>query len=390
LKILHIIPYYLPAIYYGGPVYSVHNLCKRLVRRGHQVSVFTTNRHGAEELDVPTDQFVEKDGVRINYFKTKLMKRLYFSPDMNKALTREVRNFDIVHLHGLYAWPTFAGAKAAKRRGVPYVLAPRGMLVKNLISKKSRWAKTAYIHLIEKRNIEGAAAIHLTSAIEQKEARRFNFKFPHEIIIPNSIWIEDDAAEDRQLLKTPAAILNKKPFFLFLGRICWSKRLEIIITAMRYAGDANLVIAGAGDKDYCEKLKLLVDECKLQDRIFFLGWADGSDKAALLREASALVLSSYSENFSNAVLEAMFAGCPVVVVPQVGLAEIIEQTGSGSVVDSDPKVFGLSLKGLLADPEKCQRMGEAGKKAVAQYFMPEHIAAQMEEVYINLMRKHSQ
>ena len=53
MKILHIVPSYLPAYGYGGPIQSVHSLNKWLVKKGADVTVYTTNINGRETLDVP-------------------------------------------------------------------------------------------------------------------------------------------------------------------------------------------------------------------------------------------------------------------------------------------------------------------------------------------------
>ena len=95
---------------------------------------------------------------------------------MRQALGLNIRNFDIVHLHSVFLWPTSAAAQAARRAGVPYVLSPRGMLVGDLIRRKSSLAKRAWIALFERRNIEEAAAVHLTSEIEASELRALGFR----------------------------------------------------------------------------------------------------------------------------------------------------------------------------------------------------------------------
>jgi hypothetical protein len=73
-------------------------------------------------------------------------------------LHQEVGKFDIVHLHSVFLWPTWAAARAARNAGIRYLLSPRGMLVKELIARRRRLAKSAWIHLIERWNVEQAAA----------------------------------------------------------------------------------------------------------------------------------------------------------------------------------------------------------------------------------------
>ncbi len=171
VKILHVVPTYLPATRYGGPIFAVHGLCRALARRGHDVHVFTTNVDGDGVSGVPLQTPVALDGVQVHYFASPL-RRLYLSPSMKRALRRDTAGFDLVHLHSVFLWPTWAAARAARRAGVPYVVSPRGMLVPELIARKSRWTKTAWIRLIERDNLESAAAVHFTARREWEDARR--------------------------------------------------------------------------------------------------------------------------------------------------------------------------------------------------------------------------
>src|SRR5436305_6167734 len=93
VKILHVVPTYLPARRYGGPIFAVHGLCKALVARGNEVAVMTTNVDGDDVSSVPLDVPVEMDGVKVSYFASPL-RRLYFSPSMRKALRRTIRDYD--------------------------------------------------------------------------------------------------------------------------------------------------------------------------------------------------------------------------------------------------------------------------------------------------------
>ena len=68
MKILHVIPSFAPAWRYGGPIVAAVGLTRELARRGHDVTVATTNVDGPGELDVPLDRPVPMDGVDVWYF----------------------------------------------------------------------------------------------------------------------------------------------------------------------------------------------------------------------------------------------------------------------------------------------------------------------------------
>jgi glycosyltransferase involved in cell wall biosynthesis len=112
VRILHVAATYHPAVRYGGTIVSVHGLCKALVARGHQVEVFTTSVDGDTDSAVSHDGPVDVDGVKVRYFKSPSLRRIYWSPSLRAALYSQVEGFDVVHTHAVYLWPLWA-ARAA-------------------------------------------------------------------------------------------------------------------------------------------------------------------------------------------------------------------------------------------------------------------------------------
>lgn len=390
LRILHVVPTYLPATRYGGPIYSVHGLCRALAAQGHEVHVFTTNVDGPQDSDVPLRVPVDLEGVRVWYFPSRRLRRLYWSPPLARALKAEISGFDVVHLHSIYLWPTWAAAKAGRRAGVPYVLAPRGMLVKDLVARKSRWLKSLWLALIERGNIEHASALHLTSSLEDTEARKFGFRLPPVHIVPNGVEPIQADYSLTQLSQTVRDVLNQRqPFLLFLSRINWKKGLDRLISALQFVPDIYLVIAGNDEENYQVTLNSMVQSHGLNERIAFIGPVEGADKAALLEKAKAMVLPSYSENFGNVVLEAMAAGCPVVVTPEVGLSTVIRDTGSGLVVEGKPEVLGEALVSLLENPAQRSQMRQCGLRLVEDRFTWKAVSTDMEKVYQEIVEENN-
>jgi glycosyltransferase involved in cell wall biosynthesis len=385
MRILHVVPTYIPAYRYGGPIYSVHGLCKALVLLGHDVRVFTTNVDGDKDSDVPLGQPVDIDGVQVWYFPSKLLRRLYWSPRMKKELEKQIRNFDILHLHSIFLWPTWAAARLARKIKKPYIIALRGMLVKELIEKKSSVAKNLWIRLIEQHNLEQAAAIHATTEDEKKEAEKFGFRLPPVFVVPNGVDIEAIRRQPLRIAPSIENIIHKKPYLLFLGRINWKKGLDRLIPALVYAPDIPLVIAGNDEENYKPEIEALAASHGVSERITFTGPVHGDDKAALLQNATVLVLPSYSENFGNVVIEAMAVGCLVTVTPEVGLADIIKENDAGMVVKGNPEILGMALKEIYKYPDKFDWMRKKGKEMVEQKFALHVIADGMLKIYGKLI-----
>jgi len=385
MRILHVTPTYLPAVRHGGPIFAVHGLCRALAARGHELQVFTTNRDGPGITPTPIATPVDLDGVQIRYFAIPLLRRLYWAPALGRALNHEIGKLDIVHVHTVFLWPIWAAARAARRAGVPYVLSPRGCLVKDLIARRSRLAKSAWIHLIERSNVEQAAALHLTSELERTELECFDWQLPRLSVIPNAI--DEPISADGNIASDIEAIASEQPLVLFLGRLSWKKGLDRLLRAFAHTQSATLAVVGPDDEKFAPKLVKLVAELRIGDRVRILPrTVIGSEKERLFAAARLFVLPSYSENFGNTVLEAMRRGVPVIVTPEVGAAEIVRKSGAGLVVAGDPEPLGSAIGRLTADLNLARSMGEAGRQTAA-HFSWDHVAAQMEDLYASLTHR---
>ncbi|MFA5909840.1 MAG: glycosyltransferase [Vicinamibacterales bacterium] len=379
MRILHVVASYLPAVRYGGTIVSVHGLCKALAARGHDVHVFTTSVDGPVDSPVPIATPVMLDGVTVWYFQSRHLRRLYWAPALGEALRRRIRDFDVLHTHAIYLWPLWAAARHARAAGVPYVVSPRGMLEKELIESKNAFWKAAVIGFIEHRNLEAAAAIHVTSQREADGALKFGFNLPPLRKIPNGVELGSGAgAEPSPVIR---ALGSAAPFVLFLGRINWKKGIDRLIAALAFAPALRLVLAGNDEDGEWPILERRAVALGVAGRVTFVGPVHGADKAAILRMAAVLVLPSYSENFGNVVLEAMAVGCPVVVTPEVGIAEVVADTNAGWVVDGKPAVLGAKLDEIVSSPALRAEAGARGRAAVVRSFTWDRVAQQMEGVY---------
>ncbi|MDP1967464.1 MAG: glycosyltransferase [Reyranella sp.] len=384
MRLLHVTPTYLPALRYGGPIRTVHALCRALAVLGHDVHVFTTNVDGADDSAVPLASPVDLEGVKVTYFPSRLLRRLYWSPPMARALAREVEGFDAVHLHAVYLWPIWAGARAARARRVPYVISPRGMLVPELMRRKSRWAKAAWVALIERTNLEGAAAIHATSAVEAAHIAGFGWRLPPIVTIPHGV--DDPPASSGAALSpdVAAAVEGGRPVLAF-GRISWEKGLDRLLAALPLAPTARLVIAGDDAYGHAAFLAAEARRFGVTDRVTILAHhVGGADKEALFGAARVFAMTSLSENFGLAAFEAMRRGVPVLTTADVGMSEIVRDAGAGLVVEPAPAAIAEGLNVLLADAARSRAMGETGRALVVEHYGWPTIARRMEALYRSL------
>ncbi|CAN2532858.1 GDP-mannose:cellobiosyl-diphosphopolyprenol+alpha-mannosyltransferase [Methylocapsa aurea] len=367
MRILHVTPTYLPAVRYGGTIHAVHGLAAAQAALGHEVEAYTTNVDGPGVTPTPIGARVDLDGVGVTYFETGLGRRLYRSPSMGDALRRHAAEFDILHLHSIFLWPTMAAARIATRHGAPYVLSPHGMLVASLVRAKSTMLKSAWIALFERRTLREAAAVHVTSWREANDLKSFRFDLPPVAIIGLGVDAAPLGETQRDVGADVAAAIAGSPFVLAFGRISWKKNIAALVEAVARTPDLRCVIAGNDDEGGGAGLARLAARLGVADRVTIIArQIDEPDRSALYRACLCLALVSLNENFGNVVLEAMSHGRPVLVSSVAGAAEVVAAASAGVLVAPEVASIAHGLATLLSDPRAADEMGARGRQVVEQ------------------------
>ncbi len=381
LKILQVLPAYVPAYRYGGTVQVVHGLGRHLVRLGVDVTVFTTNIDGPGNLDVPLEREVDVDGVRVWYFPADFPRSWTRAPRLARALERRVPEFDLVHVHGLYQHPTLAACRACRRRGVPYVLAPQGMLDPYAIRVRSTIKKRLYLALFEQRNLNHAAALHFTSAQEQRLVTATGIR-ARSFVAHNGLDIAAFPEAPSKQADSPGPIL-------FLSRIDPKKGLDLLIPAFAQVvavrPDARLTVAGPDNGGYLSAVQALIKHHGLQSAVEYAGMLLGQEKLDALRKAAFLVLPSYSENFGMVVIEALACGTPVVVSDRVNIWKDVVEAGAGRVAPCDATALAGAMLEMLGDTTMMRTMGKKGRELVKRAYTWEPLAKEMLSVYLSIL-----
>jgi glycosyltransferase involved in cell wall biosynthesis len=382
MRILHVVPTYLPATRYGGPIVAVHSLCRALAARGHAVEVFTTSIDGPTDTAVPYDRPVMLDGVKIRYFASRRLRRLSYAPALMQSLHDEISGADVVHLHSAFLWPTWRAARLSHKRRIPYAISPRGMLVKSLIASRNRLIKSAWIALIERSSLEQASAIHATSAIEAEEIGKFGWRLPRVAVVPNGVDAIEQATRQDAPAADIAALAGQQPLVLFFGRLAQVKGLDRLLRAFAHTRRGTLAIVGNDYEGLAADLSDMARQLNIDDRVRIVPRTiTEAEKECMFAAARVFVLPSYSESFGNVVLEAMQRGLPVVVTPEVGAAEVVTEAGGGFVAGGDARSLGAAIDRLTEDAAKSSAMGEAGRRHVSERYGWSSVAARMEALY---------
>lgn len=166
----------------------------------------------------------------------------------------------------------------------------------------------------------------------------------------------------------------------FAGRLVAPKGVAVLLRAARDV-DAEFVICGDGRQ--LGALRRSVARSGIEQRVRFAGWLEPAQLARELAEASIVALPSlWPEPFGLVGIEAFAAARPVVASATGGVEEWLEhgRTGLG-VPAGDARALAGALSQLLADPERQDAMGEAGRALVSRRFTEEHHVAALLDAY---------
>ncbi|RZK75414.1 MAG: glycosyltransferase [Pedobacter sp.] len=325
MKILFIAPSYKPAYTYGGTIVVIAMLAEQLARLGADVSVFTTMADGASELDVISGYEYLIDGVKVTYFKRITGDHTHASPRLWLHLFREIKKYDVVHLHSWWNFLILGAAMVCKIKGIRPVFSPHGMLSTYIIETNNRRKKAIMNGLLGKNLLKGSV-LHVTAESELSESRKIIPSWKGQVI-PNLVKLSEVfyPRKDNEIFTIG-----------FLGRIDPKKGLDVLLKALsKVSFDYKLQIAGEGRPMYVDELKNLIKELGISSKVEWVGWKGEDTKFEFLSQLDLFVLTSHNENFAIVVIEALSVGTPVLISEEVGLAGYVKERELGWVTTLD-------------------------------------------------------
>ncbi len=358
MRVLHVIPSISPLR--GGPSRAVIDMVAALRRQEVDAAILTTNDHGQGlHPELVTGRWQWHQGVPVLAFPrwsppVAALREFAFSPALSLWLVRHLKQYELLHIHALFSYPSTCAMAQARWAGVPYILRSIGQLSPWSLAQ-SRGRKRLLLRLIERRNLNQAAALHFTTTAERDEAAALGLA-PPSLVLPLGV-------HGPELLATPAAV--PKPSspvrFLFLSRLHPKKQLENLLEALallqrqRPEASWELAIAGDGEPRYVAALQVQTRELGIDTRCRWLGFVEGGAKWRALGDADWYVLPSAAENFGIAAVEALAMGTPVILSPEVAVAADVARAGAGLVCASDPEALATTLATALVRPSLSMR-----------------------------------
>jgi glycosyltransferase involved in cell wall biosynthesis len=385
MKVLHVIQ--TLSARYGGPVASLKALAQNQAHSGIDVTICTTNAdYPKGYLPVATEEPVLEDDVTI-WFHQVRFQPLLLSLALKKWIDNTVKEFDVVHIHGLYRFPVTYAAWAARKADVPYVITPHGALDPFLYaqSRYSVFMKRLYERLFDFPNIHNASAINYTTQEELERARFLGLKTP-AVVIPSGIdWSEYAELPPRGDFRKSMGISQDAHLVLYLGRINFKKGLDLLIPAfsrvLESLPNARLILAGPDNEGYGRNIRGLCKEHGIETATRFVGHIDAEHVRQAYVDADVFVLSSYSENFGRTVVEAMACSCPVIISDKVNIWKEVKRAKAGIVTRLEVEEISRAILTILMSEQDTQSMGVSGRVLSRRRFAYDGIADRVKHMY---------
>ena len=391
LRVLHVIPSISPLR--GGPSKAVLEMVAALRQRGVEASILTTNDHGpGVDLSLPTGQWIDHQGLPLIAFprwspSMRALREFAYSPDLVRWLKCHLHTYDLLHVHAIFSFPSTWAMREARHAGVPYLVRTIGQLSPWSLAQ-SRSRKLWMLRLIEQRNLNGAASLHFTSEAERDEVAALGL-LPPALVLPLGVKLNNRTS---RVAEEGSDRTDRITRFLFLSRLHPKKQLDRLLEGLallhqqRPEAAWELRIAGQGEPAYERQLKDQAESLGLGQRCRWLGQVEGECKEQEFADADWLVLPSAAENFGIAVVEALAAGTPAILSPEVAVSELVAKAGAGLICGSSPRELAQTLAAALGGPSSATR--EAARNLAEQRLAWPAIATALETRYAEIVKAH--
>jgi glycosyltransferase involved in cell wall biosynthesis len=383
LRILHVAPYYDQAWAYGGIPRLATTMTRALARRGHHVTVCTTDARDRDSRVEPHDSTAGGVAVHVfpNVSNTLAYRLQLFTPvGLAGFLRRQARAFDVAHIHACHNLPAVIAAAALRRAGVPYVVQPNGTA---LPIERRILAKRVFARTIGRRLLGDARRVVAVSQAERHQLHTLGIDDARIAVVANPVDLSEfesvpDPGQFRARIGAPNGRL-----ILFLGKLTPRKGVEDLVRALPHVRECGAMLAIAGnDMGTGGAIARLAHRLALERRVVLTGLLTASDRLAALAAADVVVYPSRDEVFGLVPLEALSCGTAVVVCDDSGCGEIITRIGGGITVRyGDYRSLALAIDRILADPAEWRARARTAADSIRRLYGSETVADQLEQLY---------
>ncbi len=363
----------------GGMFFSIREPRLKLIDLGVNPNVFgILDEEHREDLS-------EWDPLPVSVHPHLGPRRFGYSPLLKRAVLST--DCDLVHLHGIWTYPSIVAQKWSQKFSRPLVVSPHGMLDSWALTHRG-WKKKIALSLFQRKVLESVTCWHALNLSEAEAIRNLGFRQPIAII-PNGVTV-DISGNAANTLSSPQA--DQRRILLYLGRLHKKKGILELIQAWSILRQRNPIvalnwkmqIAGWCEGGFENLLKDAIRGHGLESDVTLVGPVFGGDKDAALRNASAFVLPSFSEGLPMSVLEAWSYELPVFMTHECNLPESF-LNGGAIEITTNPSQMASTLANNLMNQSVLTDVGRVGKILTQEKYSWDSISDQYRTLYLWLL-----
>ena len=386
MRILQISNSFKPAWEAGGTTRVVYDISCGLKIRGHNITVYTTDR-GQKRVKAQKNKPVQLDNLIVYYFSNIsnyiAMKLNIVTPYYLFFIARKhIKNFDIIHIHEHRTFLAVIISYFAKKNNVPYIVQAHGSVM-------PFFQKTLFKKIFDKlwgNNIlNNASNLIALTEMESEQYKKMGVIEDKINIVPNGINLEEyQNLPKKGEFRKKYGIKNDEKIILYLGRINKIKGLEMLLEAFSDISidhkKTKLVIIGPDD-GFLYYLKKMSSNLGLNDKVMFIEPLYDTDKLEAYIDAYVYVLPSVYEAFPNTIIESCVCGTPVIITKSCGISDIV-QDNVGCVVEHDTNSLKYALKYILKNEKFRNKLSDNCDSFVRLQFNLTNIIGKLEKIYL--------
>jgi glycosyltransferase involved in cell wall biosynthesis len=311
-----------------------------------------------------------------------------YPPRFQRVLSQRARTVDVVHLHGLWLYPTLLGCRILRRLKRPYVISLYGTLMPDAL-RRSHLKKVVALALFERRNIEAAAAVIATSQQELAELHRLGLS-ASGVVIPLAIdpatmqWHTESRSREEFLARSQRTVLC-------VSRFHSQKRLVELAEAFgnvaRSAPNWRLRILGPDhEPGYRAKVIAVAQASGIGERITVEPPLEAESLWKAYHDADLFVLASTFEGFGLVIGEALAAGIPAIATRDAPWPQLATERCGWWIDPSLGSLRSTLLEAMSLTPTTLWEMGTRGMRVMATEFSPDVLGRRLAETYSALVK----
>ena len=373
MKILQVLQFFSPV--HGGSAEVPYHVSKELAKRGHEVTIYASDYKSSREYIISIPE------VRVCLFRSWLnYAKFHVTPSIIKRAKKEVKTFDIIHMHNYRTFQNIVVHYYAKKYNIPYVLQAHGSVLPFL--QKQR-LKKIFDLFFGYRILRAASKVIALTKTEAEQYKKMGVDEDKIEIVPNGIDLyEYDNLPKRGEFRRKYSIRDNEKMVLYLGRLHKNKGIDLLVKSfsdlLKELDNVRLVLVGPDD-GYQSVFEGLVHNLKVNDKVLLTGFVTNDEKMAALIDADVFVTPSFY-GFPVTFLEACACGTPIITTNNGDELDWIDDK-VGYVVEYDKDQLRDVIIKVLRGEGLRRRFGEKGKRLVEERFGWDRIVEKVENVY---------